>query len=263
VNPNTTYYDAGPIKVHGWTINTWNGAHYGTQTMTDILITSNNVGAVWAAERAGPERFYRYVQAFGFGQPTGIDLSGEASGSIRSPGQGDWKPIDLATNSFGQGLSVTPIQMATALAAVANGGSLLRPTVVKELRSARGTRTLEPVVVRQPLTPKGSALLLDMLNATAEKGENKLATVPGYHVGGKTGTASLPTASGYNLPTTIASYGGFAPYPNPQIVVLVKIDEPKDQIYGSLVAAPIFSALVRQALPYLGIPPSEPVKAAR
>jgi len=263
VTPSTTYYDGGPIVRYGWTINTWNGGHYGTQTMTDILRTSNNIGAVWVAERAGADRFYRYVRAFGFGQPTGIGLSGEASGRIRASGEDDWKPIDLATNSFGQGLSVTPIQMAAAISAVANGGTLLRPTIVKELRGAQGSRAFQPVLVRRPLTEKGAALLQEMLNVTAEKGGSPLAMVPGYHIAGKTGTADLPAVGGYNRSTTIASYGGFAPYPNPRLVVLVKINEPKDQIYGSLVAAPIFSSLMRQALPYLGIPPSEPVRIAK
>ena len=263
VTPSTTYYDGGPIVRYGWTINTWNGGHYGTQTMTDILRTSNNIGAVWVAERAGADRFYRYVRAFGFGQPTGIGLSGEGSGRIRASGEDDWKPIDLATNSFGQGLSVTPIQMAAAISAVANGGTLLRPTIVKELRGAQGSRAFQPVLVRRPLTEKGAALLQEMLNVTAEKGGSPLAMVPGYHIAGKTGTADLPAVGGYNRSTTIASYGGFAPYPVPRLVVVVKIDEPKDQIYGSLVAAPIFSSLMRQALPYLGIPPSEPARIAK
>jgi len=256
--PSTTFYDGGPVNKYGWNIDTWNGQQHGNETMTQVLINSCNVGAVWASDAIGKDKFYEYVSRFGFGQPTNIGLSGEAPGQIRFPKDPDWKPIDLATNSFGQGMAVTPLQVVTAYSAIANGGNLMRPYVAKEVRGPNSKRVFKPVVVRRVISPQTSAQLIGMMNEVAERGANKSAMVPGFHVAGKTGTASIPTPGGYTTPDTIASFVGMAPVPNPRFVILVRIDAPKDSPWGSMVASPIFSAIAKELLVYFRVPPQEP-----
>lgn len=258
VTPDTTYYDGGPINKYGWTIDTWNGKHYGTESMTQLLQHSNNVGAVWVSDRLGADKFYKYVARFGFDLPTNVGLSGESPGMVRSSGEPGWSPIDLATNSFGQGLGATPLQMITAVSAIVNNGKLMRPYVVKEVVGENERRTFQPVVVRQVIREETAAKLRTMMNAAAEKGESKAAIVPGYHIGGKTGTASISAQGGYTSKGTIASFVGFAPLDDPKFVILVKIDEPQNSPWGSLVASPVFSSLTRQILAYMQVPPAEP-----
>ncbi|MCX6023570.1 MAG: penicillin-binding transpeptidase domain-containing protein [Chloroflexi bacterium] len=262
VTPDTRYYDAGPINRGGWMINTWNGAHYGWETMTEMLQHSNNIGAVWAAEKLGKDRFYQYVRGFGFGQRTNLGLSGEALGQLRWPDDPTWSTIDLATNSFGQGINVTPVQMITAVAAVVNGGNLMRPYLVKAVDTPQGMRTYQPVTVRRVISEETASKVRLMMNAVAQGGETKLANVPGYKVGGKTGTASVPKPGGYTQDDTIASFVGFAPLEDPQFVALVRIDEPKDSPWGSVVASPLFSDVARDILAYWRTPPTEPVELA-
>ena len=256
VTPDTTYNDDGPAIKYGVPIQTWDYHHYGEESMTELLIHSNNVGAVWVSDQLGTDKFYEYVQKFGFGQPTDSGLSGEASGSVRTPKDvGEWWPIDLATNSFGQGLSVTPLQLVTAVSSVVNGGTLMRPYIVQRIESPNETRTIQPTEVRRVLTPEVSQTMRDMMLQVAEQG-SIAAKVSGFKVGVKTGTASVPGATSYTPDTTIASIVGFAPYQNPRAVVLVKIDHPQDSPWGGVVAAPVFSNIMREILVYWRIPPS-------
>lgn len=263
VNPQTTFNDGGPVVRYGWTIDNWDGAHPGRLTMTELLQRSSNVGAVWVSDLLGPKRFYDYVARFGFGQPTSVGLAGEASGLTRTYDDPGWSPIDLNTNSFGQGISVTPLQLATAFSAIANGGLLMRPMVIKEMYDNGKTRPLEPVVVRRVMSQENSSLLIAMLNAAAEKGESKHAVVPGYHVAGKTGTASISRGAGYIKGSTIASFIGFAPLQDPRFVILVKIDEPQDWPWGSVVASPVFASIAKDVFTYYRMPPEEPALVAR
>ena len=256
VTPETTYVDSGPVVKYGRALNTWDGRHYGTESMTEVLIHSNNVGAVWVSDRLEPERFYAYVDKFGFGQPTNIGLSGEASGQVRKPAGADWSPIDLATNAFGQGLNVTPLQLVTAASAIVNGGTLMRPYVVQRIESPGGVRSFEPVPVRRVVSAEVAGQVRSMMKAVSEQATTK-AQVAGYHVGVKTGTATIPTAGGYEVDATIASIVGFVPYEDPKAVILVKIDRPKDIPWGSQVAGPVFSALAREMLIYWRVPPTE------
>ena len=258
INPNSTFYCKGSVSKYGAVIRTWNGQAHGTESVIEILKHSCNVGAVWVSDLLGKEKFYQYIQKFGFGQPTNVGLAGESGGKVRTYKDKDWWPIDLSTNSFGQGISVTPLQMITAVSAVANGGNLMRPYLVKEVVTDSERRTFQPVVVRRVVSEETSRLMRDMLNAAAEKGESKLAIVPGYHISGKTGTASISETGGYSSQDTIASFIGFAPVDNPKFIILVKIDEPKDEPWGSLVASPVFSSLSQQILIYLRVPPTEP-----
>ncbi|HEX2173662.1 MAG TPA: penicillin-binding protein 2, partial [Dehalococcoidia bacterium] len=259
VQPETTMHDPGQVVKGGWTLRNWDGKANGVQTMTEVLIHSSNVGMVWVSDRLGPERFYQYVDAFGFTQPTRVGLTGEAPGMMRRPGGPDWQPIDLATNSFGQALTVTPLQVASMMATVANGGTLIRPSIVKAIVGAEGTRNLEPVEVRRVMKPETAEKLIPMLVAVTEEGETNLAMVPGYRVGGKTGTASIATGSGYDESQTIAQFVGFAPAEEPRFVIHVKVDRPKNSPWGSVVASPVFSQVAAQLLNYYEIPPSRPL----
>lgn len=260
VTPQTTFLDVGPVIKYGWAINTYNGQHHGTETMAQVLKNSCNVGAVWVSDQLGPELFYDYVVRFGFGQLTSIGLSGEASGQVRLPPAEPWSPIDLATNSFGQGLSVTPLQMVTAISAVANGGLLMRPYLVHKVAGDQGERVFLPVVVRRVISKRAAELLNGMLIAAGGlTGDNRMAVMEGFSAAGKTGTASIPLPGGYTSPGTIASFVGYAPAEAPRLAMVVKIDEPQDVPWGSVVAAPIFSAMAREILIHWQVPPTKPV----
>lgn len=256
VTPETTHNDSGPVVKYGRPITNWNFVHVGVETMTQLLIRSNNVGAVWLAEQLGADRLYNYISRFGFGQPTNIGLSGEAAGFFRTPKDKAWTPIDLATAAYGQSVTVTPIQLITAYAAIANGGSLVRPYVVDRIVSSEGTRVTEPTSLRQVISPETAKTLRGMLKQVAEEGTAGKGTVPGFEVGGKTGTASIPSPTGYD-DKTIASMVGMVPYDNPRAVILVKIDHPKNSPWGSQVAAPVFSAIAKELLVYWRVPPSQ------
>ena len=264
VTPETTYVDAGPVMKYGYTIDTWDGNHWGKESMADLLMHSNNVGAVWLSDQLGQDIFYKYVNAYGFGKPTNVGLSGEANGQVRMPDNPNWSPIDLATNAFGQGLSVTPLQLVTAVSGVINDGVLMKPQLVKGLVGADGMQTIQPQIVRRLVSSETSRQIRSMMRVVAEDGPSKLATVPGFHVGGKTGTATIPGPDGkYLEDATIASIVGFFPYENPRAVVLVKIDHPKDSPWGGQIASPIFSNIARELLIYWRIPPSDGALAAR
>jgi len=259
--PNTYWYDSGVAVVGNARIYNWDFSANGPQTVTQMLTKSLNTGAVWLAQRLGAQRFYDYVHRFGFGEPTGIGLGGEAAGQVRWPGDPQWSEMDLATNSFGQGISVTPIQMAAALAAIANEGKLMRPYVVKAIVTPEGVRETQPQVVRQAISPEAARTVLEMMGAVAEKIPSSLLNVPGYRVGGKTGTANLVANGTYKPDAYISSFAGIVPLDDPRLVVLVKIDEPQDVPWGTVVAAPVFAQVAREAMVYYRVPPAGLVAA--
>jgi len=250
VNPDSTYFDSGLAEIEGGVaIKNWDFSAHGTTTMTQLLQYSLNTGAVWLSGLLGADRFYDYVQRFGFGSPTNTGLGGEPAGIVRTNQEDSWYPIDLATNAFGQGISVTPVQMLTAVSALVNGGLLMRPYIVKEV-TGPDHRVYEPVVVRRAVSEETSRTLVQMMEAVVDGQPGHLARVPGYHVGGKTGTTTFPDRS-----DTLASFVGFAPVDDPQFVMLARIDAPKDNSLGGVVAAPIFHDLAPKILAYLGVPP--------
>lgn len=255
VNANTTYYDAGYVTVGGYTITNWDFSMNGTQTATELLQKSLNTGAIWLSGLIGDESFYSYLRRFGFGETTGSGLGGEAAGLVRSSDEEGWYPVDLATNSFGQGIAATPLQVITGIAAIANGGKLMRPYIVEEVVGAHGRRVFEPVVVRQAISEASARAVAQMMNQVVEGVPYHLARVPGYHVAGKTGTTIVSIPGGYDLNSTIASFVGFAPVADPQMIMLVKIDQPQDDPLGGRVAAPIFGALAPKILSYLNVKP--------
>jgi cell division protein FtsI (penicillin-binding protein 3) len=255
VTPNTTYDDTGMAYVGGYAIENWDFSVNGTTTMTQLLQKSLNTGAVWVGQQIGPERFYEYVKRFGFGEATGVGLGGEAAGIVRTSDDEDWYPSDLATNSFGQGISVTPLQMITAVAAIANGGELMRPYVVQEVVGPDGSHETQPEVVRRVISESTSRTLTAMMNDVVEGVPSHGARIQGYHVAGKTGTSFITVSGGYAPDKVITSFVGFAPVSDPRMIVLVKIDEPQGERLGGTVAAPVFAELAPKILAYLGIPP--------
>jgi cell division protein FtsI/penicillin-binding protein 2 len=260
VTPDWKMNDTGVFPVGGYQLRNWNFRANGLINVTQLLEKSSNVGAATIAFKTGKERFYRYVSLFGFGQPTGIDLQGEAAGIVKQPGARDWGEVDLATNSYGQGISVTPIQIVTAAAAVANGGIMMRPYVVDRIvdpPTGKVVHKTRPQIVRQVITRETASTLLEMLWQAAENGETRGALVPGYRVAGKTGTASIPVNGRYDPDLTIASFVGAVPAQDPQFVVLVKIDRPADEPWGSLIAKPAFAIIAQELTRYLKIPHTE------
>ncbi len=206
----------------------------------------------------GVERFYRYLETFGLTRRTGIDLPGEALGIF--PPAARVTLLDLAVMAFGQTLTVTPIGLLTAVSAIANGGSLMKPHVGRRVLSpaGEGVRRLEPQPIRQVIAAPVAELVQRMMQRVVSSGTGKLARVPGYGVAGKTGTSQKVVDGRIAQGTYIASFVGFAPVPNPQVAMLVSVDEPQGAYYGGQVAAPVFGRLMRDILRYLGIGPTEP-----
>ncbi|MBR5347261.1 MAG: transpeptidase family protein [Deltaproteobacteria bacterium] len=231
----------------------------------DILKFSSNIASAKIGRSLGRQRLYHYLGDFGFGRKTGIDLPGEVGGVLRSPSS--WYELDLANISFGQGVSVTPLQIAMATAALGNGGLLMRPYIVEKIVDTEGNVLTQhsPEVVRRVVSEDVANLVRTLLQKTSEEGGTATrAAVPGYVVAGKTGTAQKAdkTNRGYSAEDRVGSFVGMVPGDAPRIVILVMIDEPGISPYGSVVAAPVFSRIAAQSLPYLRIPPTTTVAAA-
>jgi cell division protein FtsI/penicillin-binding protein 2 len=256
VNPETTYHDQGWIEVGGLVVENATRRAYGDQTVADILIQSLNVGAAWLGVQMGPGIFYSTMQAFGLGRPTGVDLAGEVPGQLLLPDDYErWHDSNLGTNSFGQGLAVTPIQLINAVATIANDGARLRPHVVGRRGAFDGTvSTWQPVVELQAISPQTARTVTEMMVRVVEEGVPQ-ARVEGYRIAGKTGTAQIPIPGGYDREGTIASFVGFGPVPDPQLIILVKLDRPKTSSWASETAARSFQRLAGRLFMVLGIPP--------
>jgi stage V sporulation protein D (sporulation-specific penicillin-binding protein) len=260
VAPGAWWYDSGVLELDGWSIRNWDFSANGSQTVQQILSKSLNTGAAWLASLCGPETFYDYVYRFGFGVSTHSGLSGEVDGRVRTPTNDpeNWRTVDMATNSFGQGIAATPLQVAMALASIANDGTLMKPQFVKEIAGPLEVSVVQPEAVRQVMSPETARTLLDMMGVVVDGVPKTYLDVQGYRVGGKTGTANVATeAGGYKADAYISSFAGIAPLDDPKLAVLVKIDEPKSVPWGTVVAAPAFGRLVEKALAYMNVPPSE------
>ena len=260
VSPDTWWYDPGYLDIDGWTIQNWDLKAYGSQTVQQMLSRSLNTGAAWVAQQVGSEQFYNYVHRFGFGSPTDVGLSGESPGRVRTPDNDPdgWRTVDMATNSFGQGISVTPLQISMAVATIANNGLSVKPHIIKEIVSPAGTTRFEPEPLQQAISPESSQTLRNMMGVVVDGIPKDYLDVQGYRVGGKTGTANVATETGgYRPDAYISSFVGIAPVESPRLAVLVKIDEPRDVPWGTVVAAPAFGRIVQDSLAYLKVPPSE------
>jgi cell division protein FtsI/penicillin-binding protein 2 len=256
VTPESTIYDGGMIEVGGRTIYNWDRQSHGVVDMTTVLGKSLNVGAAQVAVTLGKERFYTYVRRFGFGRVNEVDLDSESTGTLKTPGDPDWHESDLGTNSFGQGIAVTPLQMAVAMVAVANDGLLMKPYVVKEFIEGDHIVSVQPTVVRRVILAQTAQTLTDML-VTAVNEETELARVSGYRVAGKTGTAQIPVPGGYHPTLTVASFAGYLPADDPAILILVVIHKPQTSPWGGQVAAPVFAHIAQQLAVLFDIPPDD------
>jgi cell division protein FtsI (penicillin-binding protein 3) len=231
----------------------------GVLTFTEVITESSNVGTIKVAQRLGKARLARYIEAFGFGRRTGVDLPGEISGISRDHRL--WSGVSLATISIGQEIGVTPIQMAAAYGAIANGGALMRPHVVAEVRGRRsgeGTRT-EHAATGRVASPETCAILRQILQKTVESGTGQKAKPSGYTAAGKTGTAQkIDQRTGkYSKDDYVSSFVGFTPAGAPRLVILVMLDSPVGVVWGGSVAAPVFRAVAEQGLAYLQVPPDD------
>ncbi len=257
ITPETSFYDNGTFTIDGTTIHNWNLSGFGQENMTQVLQHSANVGASFVAGRLGTDRFYTYLHRFRFGQRTGIDLPGESAGDVPLPGNKNWSIVNLYTNSFGQGLAMTPLQLTSAVQAVANGGVMMRPQIVRRIVYDGRIINRPPVAEGRVISARTSHTLTDMLLHSAIDGEAQLALVKGYNIAAKTGTANIPGPGGGYLPnTTIASTIGYAPAFHPRLLILVKIDRPRDTIWGSEAAAPVLHNLFQELFMYYHIPPN-------
>ncbi len=250
--PETTFTDPCERKISGHTIHNALNKCYGLTTMTNVLVNSINTGMVWVEEKIGTERFRQYVEKFGFGKKVGITLNTETAGDISSLSQ---KPAIYAANgSFGQGLTVTPLQMAMAYGAIANEGVMMKPYIVKETRQYNGAREVtKPGPVDSVISPRTAKLLTGMLTAVVSRGESyRQARLSDYYIAGKTGTAQIPGRGGYSEDTN-HTFAGFAPATDPAFVLIVKFERP-DRRWAESTAAPVFRDIMKFALEYYGIP---------
>jgi len=242
VTPSTTYNDVGYAVIGGRRLNNALGKAWGPTTVQQVLERSLNAGAAFIASRLGAEKLHEYLGRFGFGVPTGVDLAGEQSGTVRP--LAEWYPVDLGTASFGQGLSATPLQVAAAYAAIANGGTLYRPYVVASRRDADGEHRTAPVVVRRVIAPETAATLRAMLTSAVDNGLAKNASLAAYSVAGKTGTAQVPSEDGRYLDDVyISSFAGFVPAESPRLVVVIVLDEPQSRLLGTVTATSAFRGM--------------------
>jgi cell division protein FtsI/penicillin-binding protein 2 len=250
---------AKPVEIGGYTIKTWNNEYYPNSTMIDVIKHSDNTGMVFAAQSLGLDRMLDYFDRFGIGKMTGIDLQGEAVPDIRP--KDNWYPIDLATAGFGQGISVTAIELLSAFSSLANEGIRMEPHVVSKIETDDGeVIKIEPKSLGRTVSAKTARVMTEILVNAAAAGEAKWAAPKGYRIAGKTGTAQIPIAGHYDPSKTIASFIGFAPADDPKFVMLVIVDRPRSSIYGSETAAPIFFNVAKKLLLYYGIEPTEPIE---
>lgn len=259
INLSDSFYDPGYIEVAGQKLHCWKREGHGTETFLEVVENSCNPGFVEMGQRLGEEKLFSYIDAFGFGEKTGIDLVGEQKGILFD--LEDVGPVELATTSFGQGVSVTAIQQVAAVSAAINGGNLVTPYILKEIRDPITDEVLkvkEPEIKRQVISEETSEEVRFSLESVVANGTGRNAYIDGYRVGGKTGTAQKVGPNGTYLENNhIVSFVGFAPADDPQIVIYVAVDNPKTIQFGGVVAAPIVKNIMESTLQYLEIPKRE------
>lgn len=258
VQPTSTFNDPGYVIVQGQKINDAEHHAFGKVTMTQVLEQSLNDGTVYMLSQMGPKTYYSYLQKFGLGQPTGIEFDDEASGTLRP--LSDYQQIDLATTTFGQGISVTPLQILTDVSAIANGGKLMQPHIISEIDdpNTQTAKITTPKVVRRVISQTSAQEVTQMLTSVVDDGLGKPAAIPGYDIAGKTGTAQIPTTDGKGYEPdsqTIGSFIGYAPATHPKFAMLVELVRPKGVAWAESSAAPLWGQIAQSLLNYYQIPP--------
>ena len=254
VQPETPFIDTGAIQVGGITIQNWNRDAWGQQNMVGCLQHSLNVCLAWISSQMGSQTFYGYMERFGLGHHTGIDLAGEASGRLKVPGDTDWYPVDLGTNAFGQGVSVTPLQMLMATSAIANDGRMVTPHVLYSMVRDGHQYNVPSQYAGSPISAQTAHTLSEMLAVSLEQ-ESSQALLAGYRLAGKTGTAQIPTDFGYDAFHTNVSFIGWGPVDEPQFMIYIWLEKPSSSIWSSETTAPVFSQVAEQTVIQLNIPP--------
>lgn len=252
ITPDWTYNDQSVLEVGGVSIQNWDRKAHGVVDVTNLLVQSLNVGAATVSLEMGPDLFYSAMGKFGIGRLTNVDLPGEESGILKVPGDPDWSESDLGTNSFGQGVSVTSLQMITAFAAIANDGLMMQPRIVIQTVDGEKVINARPSPLGRPISAETAMIVRDMMVRVIEDNVTA-AALSGYSIAGKTGTAEIPSPVGYESDSSIVTFIGFLPADDPEVVVLVKLDRP-DGYWGSVVAAPIFRRIADRLVILLEIP---------
>lgn len=257
VRPDSTYVDEGEVKIGGYTIKNFDLKAYDVQTMTQVLEKSLNTGIVYAARQLGKEKQYGYLKKFGFGERTGVDLPGEVAGNISNLNAG--RDIDYATAAFGQGIAVTPLQLASAIAAIANGGKLMKPYIVDTIVDDSGNEFRNnPEVRREVISPETAEALTKMLVSAVNNGFENRAKIKGYFVAGKTGTAQIPLQDGRGYSDkVIHTFAGFAPAFDPRFLIYLQLNEPQGNRFAANTLTPPFHDLAVYILNYYEVPPDE------
>jgi len=258
ITPETTYIDRGFVAEAGFTINNSDKKAYQKQTMTQVIEKSLNTGVIFVEKEIGNQEFYRYIKDFGFGEVTGVSLPGEADGNISNLKKN--RDIEYFTASFGQGITVTPLQLAMAYGVMANGGELLKPQIINSIIDLNGAEEkFETKKVKSVISKKTSEEVSLMLESNILNGHGKLAGVPGYRIAGKTGTAQIPDKEngGYLEDATTGTFAGYGPVEDPIFAMVVIIDYPKDVEWAESTAAPVFGELAKVVLDYYGVEPTE------
>jgi cell division protein FtsI/penicillin-binding protein 2 len=245
---------SGPRIISDYTLKTWNEKYFPQSTMTEVIQHSDNVGMVFVGEKLGIPKMVSYLEKYGLGKPTGIDLEDESSPKLRPASE--WKQIDLATTSFGQGIAITPIQMVRAVASIANGGKLVTPFLVQKVITESGETEIKPKQSEEILKSSTTMIMTEMMVNAVEEGESKWAKPQGYRIAGKTGTAQIPVAGHYDEDKTIASFVGFAPADEPKFVMLITLREPTSSPWGAETAAPLWFDIAKEIFTYYGIQPN-------
>ncbi|KKR95028.1 hypothetical protein A3A55_00095 [Candidatus Roizmanbacteria bacterium RIFCSPLOWO2_01_FULL_40_14] len=254
LKPTDTYDESGPVTVSGYQIKTWNSEYHGKISMSEILQYSSNVGMVYISSMLGKDGMLSLLSDLGLGSKTGIDLQEEAETFMRD--ENEWRDIDLATTSFGQGIAITPIQMIRAIAAIANNGVLMEPRLVKEIVSEDGKKIeIPPKETRRLYSAPTAKVIAELMVDAVEYGEAQWTVTKGFRIAGKTGTAQIPVEGHYDSDKTIASFVGFGPVENPRFVMLVTLREPTSSPWGSETAAPLFFDIANELFPYFGMYP--------
>ncbi|HMV28074.1 MAG TPA: penicillin-binding protein 2 [Anaerolineales bacterium] len=254
VTPETTYLDTGEILIGGVTIQNWDRNPWGVQNMVGCLQHSLNICMVTISSQMGANTFYKYMDAFGIGHLTGVDLAWEAPGRLKVPGDADWYPVDLGTNSFGQGVAVTPIQMMAAVSAVSNHGRMVIPHVLYAMVRDGRQYEVPDQFGPTPISEQTAHTLSEMLAVSLES-ESSAALVPGYRVAGKTGTAQIPVDGFYDSTQTNTSFIGWGPVDDPKFMIYVWLERPTASPWGSETAAPVFAEMAQRTVVLLDIPP--------
>lgn len=255
IDPSWTFLDSGPLRVADALINTWDGKHWGQQNLSQLLQKSNNIGAAQVALTTGRETLRSYFLNFGFGSRLGIDLEGEEAGSVKE--LKEWRPVDLANAGFGQGVAVTPMQMASAYVAIANGGILMKPYVVAKIvdRNGREAR-FSPEPIRRVISPKTSEVMVELLRSAVEGGESLVLRNFRYRVAGKTGTAQIPVGGRYDPNKTNVTFVGFFLKDRP-FVMLIRLEEPTASTFSALTVVPLWTEAAAELAPLFGIRPDK------